>query len=234
MRRFNSNIRVAGPLDSIGDQIAVLQRQLLQCALPGAGGCGVPQFGAVQPAAMQPAAMQPATIQPFQPGPGIAPVAQGGWFPAPVAGGLPFGPNSVANNCAMWPGGPKPLRATYIGGTFPAYAGGATASTTFDITTKSNWFLGFKFMAPDSLMGTGLGLSALVINGMNYLDVITAIPLEVFNALSDNETQGRIDLAWLQTPNGIATVGITPVAGGTSGPTSASLTALQGFALANC
>ena len=183
-----SSVRVAG-----FDQIAQLQAQLAACAVPG-GGCGLPVAAQTQ--------YQPQGQSMF--------AAQQAGFPTPSANGIPFGPNSIQNNCAMWPGGPKPLRATYIGGVFPAFANAQATSQSFDITTKSNWFLGFKFMAPDSLMGTGLGLSALVINGMNYLDVVTPIPLEVFNALSDNETQGRIDLAWLQTPNGVATVGVTP------------------------
>jgi hypothetical protein len=202
-------VRVAG-----FDQIAQLQNQLA------ASGCAIPGFQGQQFPGMQAQLQQ-----------GIA--AGVASFPSPSANGVPYGPNSIQNNCAMWPGGPKPLRSTYIGGTFPAFAAGDQAPMSFDVVTRNNWFLGFKFMAPDSLMGTGLGLSNLKINGMDYLDVVTPVPLEVFNALSDNETQGRIDLAWLQTPNGTATVTVQPVSGGAQGDTTVSLVCLQGFALAN-
>ena len=206
------------------DQIQALLAQALACQIPSscATPCGGPQ-GASVPAAPGSQGMM---VQG-----GFGAPDMGAW-PVPTAGGYPFGPGSIRNNCAAWPGGPRPLRATYIGGLFPAFAGGAAGAAQFVITTQNNWFLGFKFMAPDSLMGTGLGLTNLKINSMDYLDVVTAIPLEVFNALSDNETQGRIDLAWLQTPNGTAQITVQPVPAGTSGATVASFATLQGFALA--
>lgn len=208
-----SLVRVAGGADAL---LAI--QQILQTAGCSAPGCNV--------SPCQPGAPPPNPDLPLR--------QMFDQVVAPDNGGDRFGMNAIVNGaCRFRDGRIRPVLASYIGGTYPAAPIGTTPAVPpgpFNMQTNTKNFMGIKLMMPDALMGVGLGVLGLKVQAYDYLDLVAPIPVELFDALSSTDIQGRIDLCWLLAPNGFATVTTSAVASGTTAATTAQLVALQGFA----